>query len=91
MCYTVYILYSESLKLFYKGQTTDLDDRICRHNLKHEKATKYGAPWKLVWSTTKKSRAEAMMLEKKLKNLSRVKLLKFISKYPDGFAGPDVP
>ena len=85
----VYILYSESLDLFYKGQTNDLSDRVNRHNLRQEKATQNGVPWKLVWSAEKPSRSEAVVLELKLKNLSRKRLVKFMLKYPDNIAGPD--
>ena len=84
MCYSVYILYSESLDRYYKGQTKDLYDRIHRHNNKQEKATKDGVPWTLVWSTKKKSRSAAVLLERKLKNLSKERLRKFIDKYKDG-------
>jgi putative endonuclease len=91
MYYFVYILYSQSTDTFYKGQTSDLSDRIMRHNNLSEKATRSGAPWKLIWSTAKPSRAEAMRLEKKLKNLSRVQLQKFMNKYKEGVAGPDDP
>ena len=91
MVYYVYIIYSESLDLFYKGQTSDLTDRMKRHNLKQEQATKNGAPWTIVWSTSKSSRSEAVILEQKLKNMSRKKLLDFIKKYDEGIAGPDAP
>lgn len=89
MHYFVYILYSKSTAKFYKGQTTDLQDRITRHNNKREISTSPGAPWQLVWSTEKAAKGEAMILEKKLKNLSHVKLIAFINKYNDGIAGPD--
>jgi putative endonuclease len=91
MCYIVYILYSPSTDTFYKGQTSDLSERLNRHNNLSEKATRYGAPWKLIWSSSKPSRAEAMKLEKKLKNLPRVRLLDFINKYKERIAGPDDP
>ena len=89
MCYLVYILYSESLDSFYKGQTNDLADRINRHNLKQEKATRTGVPWILIWSTEKPSRSDAMILEIKLKNLSRKRLIDFMIRYAEGVAGPD--
>jgi len=63
MAYTVYILYSPGIDLYYKGQTSNLDDRLMRHNAGREKATKRRVPWKLVWSTTKQTRGEALKLE----------------------------
>jgi putative endonuclease len=89
--YTVYILYSESQDTFYKGQTRELSARIKRHNHRQEKATKSGVPWKVVWSTNKSSRSEALALEKKLKNLSRDKTIEFMNKYSKGVVGPDAP
>jgi putative endonuclease len=87
----VYILYSESTGRYYKGQTEDIGARVDRHNKGYEKFTKKGIPWTLIWSTSVSTRAEALKLEKKLKNLSRNKLVQFISKYTEGCAGPDVP
>jgi putative endonuclease len=90
MCYYVYILYSETLGKYYKGQTNDLEDRIHRHNNKQEKATSFGVPWKLVWFTEKPDRSSAVILERKLKNMSQRKTEEFITKYQDQIAGPDV-
>jgi putative endonuclease len=89
MSHSVYIIYSESLDKFYKGQTNDLSVRIMRHNMKYEKATQNGAPWILIWSTTKLSRSSAIILERKLKNLTRKRLIDFILKYPEDVEGPD--
>jgi putative endonuclease len=83
MKYYVYILFSESADSFYKGQTTNLEDRMNRHNSGMEKATSRYAPWKLIWSTVVSSRSEATRLERKIKNLTRKRLLDFISKYGD--------
>ena len=89
MTYFVYILYSKKLDAFYKGQTSDLTDRLNRHNAGYEKATKSGTPWVMIWFTQKDSRSEALKLESKLKNLSRVRLVQFMLKYQDGVASPD--
>jgi putative endonuclease len=89
MAYFVYILYSKNLGTFYKGQTSDLTDRLKRHNSGYEKATKSGAPWILLWNTEKETRSQAVQLELKLKNLSRLRLVQFMLKYQDGVASPD--
>ena len=75
--------------MFYKGQTSDINARIQRHNNKLEKATQTGSPWKLIWHIEKPSRKEALVLERKLKNLDRSRLVKFMLKYSDGVADPD--
>ncbi|NMM48203.1 GIY-YIG nuclease family protein [Marinigracilibium pacificum] len=82
----VYILYSPGLDIYYKGQTSDLDERLKYHNSGYETSTSKGVPWTLVWSTAKATRQEAMLLEKKLKNLSWVRLEKFMSKYSEGLS-----
>ena len=66
-----------------------MNARMLRHNNKMEKSTKAGAPWILLWTTEKVKRSEAIVLENKLKNLSRIKLIAFIKKYKDGIVGPD--
>ena len=66
---------------YYIGQTNDIESRIDRHNKGIEKYTSKYLPWKLIWSTNKTTRAEAMQLERKLKNLSRKRLSDFVKKY----------
>jgi putative endonuclease len=74
-----YILQSEKDGSFYFGQTNNLDDRLKRHNCGSEKYTSKKTPWKLFWYIKVGSRAEAMKLEKKLKNLKSTKrLMEFI-------------
>ena len=81
MSFYVYIIYSDLYDIYYKGQTKSLQDRLKRHNNGLEKYTASYRPWKLVWFTEKRSRKEALILEKKLKNLNREKLLRIIQKY----------
>ncbi|MFO7827168.1 MAG: GIY-YIG nuclease family protein, partial [Bacteroidales bacterium] len=61
------------------GQTKDVRERLKRHNSGREKFTSKGKPWQLVFYTWYDSRAEAMKLERKLKNLkSQERIKKFI-------------
>jgi len=89
MAYYVYILYSNSKDTFYRGQTNNVEKRLIKHNAGYEIYTVKGKPWTLIWYTEKKTRSEALRLEKKLKNLDRQRLIDFIKKYEDGIAGPD--
>jgi putative endonuclease len=84
----VYILYSADFDKYYVGQTQDMANRVQRHNLGYEKFTSAYRPWQLVWQTTKPNRAEAMKLERKLKNLSKDRLKLFISKYSQAETNP---
>ncbi|MFM2139099.1 MAG: hypothetical protein RJA57_1406 [Bacteroidota bacterium] len=80
--YYVYILQSLKDGRYYKGQTNDLDRRLNEHNRGEEKSTAPYIPWKLVWSTALTDRADALALEKKIKNITRrARLQPFIKKY----------
>jgi putative endonuclease len=83
--YYVYILYSESADHYYIGQTNNLNARIQKHNKGAIGYTRYGRPWKVLWCTGKGTRKEAILLERKLKNLSRDRLGIFMKKYSDEF------
>jgi putative endonuclease len=67
---------------FYKGSTNDLVRRFHEHNSGKNRATARFAPWNLIWFTTKSTKAEAVQLERKLKNLSILRTIEFIKKYP---------
>lgn len=88
MFYT-YILYSQKLNSFYKGETGNISDRLNRHNSQYEKATKAGVPWILIWKGEKASKSEAKILERKLKNLSIKRTIEFILKYKEGIPSSD--
>ena len=79
--YFVYILYSKKFDKYYKGQTNDVEKRLIRHNSGKEKATSPYRPWDLVWYTDKSTRSEAVVLERKLKNLSKERTRIFIQKF----------
>ncbi len=79
--YYVYINYSEKFDKYYIGQTENFESRILLHNSGLVKSTSPYVPWINVLLIEKTSRSEAMTLEKKLKNLNRVRLVAFIEKY----------
>jgi putative endonuclease len=79
--YFVYILFSPVSNRFYIGQTADIADRINRHNAGYELATKAYRPWQMILSLEKSTRSEALILERKLKNLNTSDLRRFIEKY----------
>ncbi len=88
MFYT-YILYSKKLTSFYKGETSNMLDRLNRHNNGYEKSTQSGVPWILVWKGEKVTKSEAKLLERKLKNLSVKRTIEFILKYSEGIPSSD--
>ena len=79
MNYFVYILYSVSLDRYFVGQTSNLEDRLKRHNEGKSKYTKSGIPWKLKYKESFNTRSEVMAREKKIKSSeSREQLRRYI-------------
>ena len=79
--FVVYILYSAGFDKFYIGQTNDIKDRIHRHNSGDVPSTKPYKPWIVILTISKETRSEALILEKKLKNLLKERINAFIEKY----------
>ena len=73
--FKVYILFSERLNRYYVGSTSDLEDRLRRHNSGEGKYSSKGIPWKLVVSFDCENRSEAVRLEMKIKKRGIVRYL----------------
>jgi putative endonuclease len=67
MFYT-YIIQSQTSGRFYVGHTEDLDNRVHEHNSGESKSTRNKGPWKLVYSESFPSRAEAQKREYEIKS-----------------------
>ena len=68
MNYT-YIIQSINYNRFYIGQTSELNERLNRHNQGRSKYTKKYAPFRLIAAIPHESRSEACQLEAKLKGM----------------------
>lgn len=66
--YQVYFLYSSSHKRFYVGVSSDLSERIHKHNRGWSKSTKPYAPWKLVYAESFEVKSGAYKREFYLKS-----------------------
>ena len=66
--YVVYILESTRNGRHYVGMTSDLEDRLRRHNTGNNRSTKSGAPWKVVHVEMYPNKAEAWSREQKIKS-----------------------
>ncbi len=77
--YHVYILFSESLKRYYTGQTRNIEDRLNRHNSGKVISTKHGIPWTIKWEKSVSSREEAVVLERKIKKRGAKRFLEDIN------------
>ncbi|WP_394707627.1 GIY-YIG nuclease family protein [uncultured Draconibacterium sp.] len=81
MKFFVYILKSELDGTLYIEQTSNLVERIKRHNKGLNRYTKTKIPWKIIYEEECSSRSESMKLEKRLKSWKkRVALLNYIHK-----------
>ena len=79
MAFFVYIL-RNSDGHYYIGQTSDLSQRLQRHNEGKVFWTKNRGPWVIAYSQSFQSRSEAIVEEKRLKNLkSKIAIDKLIS------------
>ena len=66
--FTAYAIRSLENNYIYKGLTSNLEDRLRRHNAGYEKTTKPYAPFRLIYSIVFDTRAEARDHEKWLKS-----------------------
>jgi putative endonuclease len=65
-CY-VYFLYSKKWEKYYVGISTDVSDRLLRHNSGQSLSTRGGIPWILVYTIERDNKSKAMSLELKVK------------------------
>jgi putative endonuclease len=66
MFYT-YILYSPTIKKFYIGNTSNIEQRIHYHTSGRSPFTRNKGPWGLVYSETYQTKQQALIRERKLK------------------------
>jgi putative endonuclease len=78
--YSTYILKSLVIEKFYIGSTSNLDDRIKRHNEGRERYTKKFIPWELVYYKEFDNRSEAYQFERYLKSLKNKNYIKNLIK-----------
>ena len=81
MEYIVYILFSESKNRFYIGYTSNLEERIIRHNQKSKGFTGNTNDWRVVYFEKHQTKELAQQRELQIKSWkSRIKILELISK-----------
>lgn len=77
----VYIIHSNTHNIYYIGHTSDLKDRLTRHNQNRSKFTKGKGPWNLEATRECKSKSEAYQLELKLKRMKNArKAIEYLNK-----------
>jgi len=65
--YYAYIIESASGKR-YVGVTSDLEERLKKHNARGSRWTKYKGPWHLIYKEICHSKQDALLREKKIKS-----------------------
>ena len=64
----VYIIYSKKLDKRYIGSTSDLKERMKRHNSERSKFTAKGYPWKVLYYEAFLDKKDALREERFLKS-----------------------
>lgn len=68
LMYYVYLLQSEKNHKFYVGFTSELKQRLKKHNSGRVQSTKANIPYKLIYFEGFRSKTDALIREKKLKH-----------------------
>lgn len=74
--YVVYVIRSKKLDRWYIGFTSNLAERLKRHNQGAVIATKTGKPWEIIYAEMYRDKRDAMGRETFLKSGSGWKYLK---------------
>ena len=79
--FCVYILYSKSLQIYYKGFSTDFLKRLEYHNSGMSTYTSRASDWELVYLKSFEIKKDALIEEKRLKKLNKSSLLRLIQDF----------
>jgi putative endonuclease len=81
--YYFYIIFSPSLGKYYIGHTSDLNERLRKHNSNHKGFTGKANDWTYVYTESFLSKNEAYQREREVKNWkNKTRLETLISKNP---------
>ncbi|WP_347050156.1 GIY-YIG nuclease family protein [Flavobacterium olei] len=76
----VYIIYSKTFDVYYKGFSENISQRLLYHNDNNSRYTSNKGPWELVYSKAFETKKEALIEELRLKKLNRKSLETLINK-----------
>ena len=63
-----YILYSEVRSKYYVGYTSNLEERLKKHNTNHSGFTGHTGDWQIVWVQSFTEKSDAVKREKQIKS-----------------------
>ncbi len=84
MGHFVYIIYSASHDIYYKGYSEDPIKRVKDHNLDLSRYTAGKGPWELVYTEEYPTKREALIREKALKKCKKEYFLWLIQNKKNG-------
>ena len=91
MPYYFYILHSQSIDRYYIGYTSNLEERLTKHNTHHKGFTGRVNDWRVVYTESYSTKSEAYARERKVKFWKSRKLVEeLVAKgleYPDFTSG----
>jgi putative endonuclease len=90
--YYFYIIYSQQLDKYYIGHTSDIEERLRKHNSNHKGFTGKANDWAVVYTEIYPTKELAYAREREVKKWkSKVRITKLImrngSEHPDGQVG----
>ena len=77
--YYTYIIWSQTFDIFYKGVTQDPSHRLWEHNHDMSRYTSGKGPWALVYLKQHPTKREAIIEEKRLKQLNVKSITRLIT------------
>lgn len=82
--FTVYILQSLKNSRYYIGHTSNISNRLKRHNAGLVKSTKWFTPWKVVYTEEYETKSEACKRELEIKSYkSGIKFKRLLGLWKD--------
>jgi putative endonuclease len=85
--FSVYIIYSQRIDKYYIGFSSNISDRLCKHNRNSKGFSSTGKPWIIVYTEAFQNKKDAMAREKQLKKWKNrtllEELIKVGSEHPD--------
>ncbi len=82
--YNVYILYSKSIDRYYIGQTSDITERLVRHNNSPTRFTARASDWQIVYTEEFTTRSEAVKREMQIKRMKSRKFIENLTGHAGG-------
>ncbi|MCF8254980.1 MAG: GIY-YIG nuclease family protein [Bacteroidia bacterium] len=79
MPHFVYIIYSQTFDIYYKGYSLNPENRIIEHNTNQSSYTENKGPWELVYVKGYQTKREALIEERRIKKLNRNSIEKLIA------------